>query len=137
VTLACGGHPPPLVRRGSGRVEALRDHGPLLGVFPSATYPELSVELAPEDTLLLYTDGLIERNPRLPGDAALRALLGSLAFADVDGLIAQLEVRALGTPPERLPDDTAVLAIQVVARTPGGADANGAGSPVLVQALAQ
>jgi serine phosphatase RsbU (regulator of sigma subunit) len=125
------------VRRASGQIEALREHGPLLGVFPAAAYPELTVELAPEDTLLLYTDGLIERNPRVPGDAALRALLASLTFEDAGGLIAQLEERAFGTPPERLPDDTAVLAIQVVARTPGGADAEGVGAPALVQALAE
>jgi PAS domain S-box-containing protein len=120
VTLACGGHPSPLVRRASGEIEALRRHGPLLGVFPAAEFPEIALDLQPGDTLLLYTDGLVERNPRLPGDAALRELLASLTFADVDGLIAQLEERALGRPPMRLPDDTAVLAIQVTAPTPGG-----------------
>ncbi len=137
VTLASGGHPPPLVRRASGQIEALREHGPLLGVFPSAAYPEVTVELAPEDTLLVYTDGLVERNPRLLGDAALSALLASLRFATVDRLITQLEDRALGTPPVRLPDDTAVLAIQVVARTPDGAAAEGAGTTVLVHAPAE
>ena len=137
VTLASGGHPPPLVRRASGQIEVLRDHGPLLGVFPSAAYPEVRVELAPEDTLLLYTDGLIERNPRLPGDAALSALLASLRFASVDRLIAQLEDRALGTPPVRLPDDSAVLAIQVVERTPGGTADDGAGATLLVHALGE
>ena len=81
MTLASGGHPPPLVRRASGQIEALREHGPLLGVFPSAAYPEVTVELAPEDTLLVYTDGLVERNPRLLGDAGLSALLASLRSA--------------------------------------------------------
>ncbi len=91
LTLACGGHPPPLVRRASGQIEALRTHGPLLGVFPAAVFPEVTVDLHPEDTLLLYTDGLIERNPRVAGDAALRSLLASLTFTDVDDLIAQIE----------------------------------------------
>jgi PAS domain S-box-containing protein len=137
LTLACGGHPPPLIRRASGQIEALRAHGPLLGVFGAAEFPEVTVDLQPEDTLLLYTDGLIERNPRVSGDAALRALLASLTFADVDGLIAQIEARALGTPPVRLPDDAAVMAIQVTAPTPGGADTEGAGGPVLVHALSE
>ncbi len=136
VTLANGGHPPALVRRASGQIETLRGHGPLLGVFPAAEFPELAVELQPEDTLLLYTDGLIERNPRVAGDAALRSLLASLTFGDVDDLIAQIEARALGAPPVRLPDDTAVLAIQVTTPTPGGAGIEGAGAP-LVHALAE
>jgi len=137
LTLACGGHPPPIVRRASGVIEALRAHGPLLGVFPSAAYPEITVDLEPGDTLLVYTDGLIERNPRVPGDAALQALLASLRFDDVDALMAQLEERALGDPPERLPDDTAVLAVQVTNPGPAGADAEGPGAPMLVQALAE
>jgi PAS domain S-box-containing protein len=137
LTLACGGHPPPLVRRASGQIEALRAHGPLLGVFGAAEFPEITVDLQPEDTLVLYTDGLIERNPRVSGDAALRALLASLTFADVDGLIAQIEARALGTPPVRLPDDAAVLAIQITVPAPGGADPEGAGGPVLVHAMTE
>jgi PAS domain S-box-containing protein len=137
LTLACGGHPPPLVRRTSGQIEALRAHGPLLGVFSAAEYPEVGVDLQPEDTLLLYTDGLIERNPRVPGDAALRELFASLTFDDVDGLMGQLEEHALGTPPVRLPDDSAVMAIQVTAPAPGGAGAEGAGAPVLVHALVE
>ena len=137
VTLACGGHPPPLVRRASGEIKVLHAHGPLLGVFPAAEFPEVALDLEPEDTLLLYTDGLVERNPRVPGDGALRELLASLTFADVDDLIAQLEARALGNPPMRLPDDTAVLAIEVTAPTRGGADPEGAGRWVLVRSLAE
>ncbi|MFL5859829.1 MAG: PP2C family protein-serine/threonine phosphatase [Solirubrobacteraceae bacterium] len=137
VTLACGGHPAPLVRRASGEIEVLRAHGPLLGVYTAAEYPEVSVELQPEDTLLLYTDGLVERNPRVLGDAALRALLATLTFDNVEELIAQLEDRALGNPPVRLPDDTAVVAVQITSPTPAGADAEGAGAPVLVHALSE
>jgi sigma-B regulation protein RsbU (phosphoserine phosphatase) len=40
VTLAVGGHPPPLVRRGDETVDALTEHGPLLGVFSDPISPE-------------------------------------------------------------------------------------------------
>jgi sigma-B regulation protein RsbU (phosphoserine phosphatase) len=128
LTFACGGHPPPLVRRGSGDIRALRDHGPLLGVFAAAEFPEMTVDLHPGDTLLVYTDGLIERNPHVAGDAALRSLLASLKFADVHELIAQIEKQALGGPAVRLPDDTAVLAIEITAPALGDAGTDGAGA---------
>jgi signal transduction histidine kinase/serine phosphatase RsbU (regulator of sigma subunit)/DNA-binding response OmpR family regulator len=113
LTLACGGHPPPLIRRAGGGVEALRTHGPLLGVFDDATFPEATAVLHPGDMLVLYTDGLIERNPRLEGEGALTSMLRSLGETDVDELLADLERRALGSPPARLPDDAAVLVLQV------------------------
>ncbi len=113
LTLACGGHPPPLIRRASGKVEAIPAHGPLLGVFADATFPEARSLLHADDMLVLYTDGLIERNPRVEGERALRSLLGDLPQADLRDLLADLEVRALGSPPARLPDDAALLVLRV------------------------
>jgi len=136
LTLACGGHPPPLVRRADGHVETVRARGPLLGVFDDAEFPETIVDLGPGDTLLLYTDGLIERNPRVSDDAGLRTLVASLRAGDADGLLAELERNAFGSPPDPLPDDAAVLAIQVLSPQPGGADPEGTGAPVLVHAMA-
>ncbi len=137
VTLACGGHPPPMVRRASGEVENVRVRGPLLGVFSDARYPEVAVDLQLEDTLLIYTDGLVERNPRVAGEAGLRELLASLPRDGVDELLAELERRALGSPREPLPDDTAVLAIQVSARAPGSVGPEGTGAPVLVRSAVE
>jgi phosphoserine phosphatase RsbU/P len=62
---ANAGHPNPL------RVHYTRDradtyplngskHGPALGLFESAIYPNSNCELSPRDTLLLFTDGLFE-----------------------------------------------------------------------------
>jgi signal transduction histidine kinase/serine phosphatase RsbU (regulator of sigma subunit)/DNA-binding response OmpR family regulator len=117
--LACGGHPPPLVRRGDGRVEALTGHGPLLGIFEDPAFPEVDVELAPGDVLLLYTDGLIERNPRLGeekgGLSAVAGLSEVLAAAhghDAAGLLAEVERAAIGADPRWLPDDVAILLLQ-------------------------
>ncbi|HEY5430385.1 MAG TPA: SpoIIE family protein phosphatase [Solirubrobacteraceae bacterium] len=137
LTLACGGHPAPLVRRVDGHVETVRVRGPLLGVFDDAEFPETTIDLVPGDTLLLYTDGLVERNPRVLGDAGLRTLVASLRADDADGLLAELERSAFGSPPDPLPDDAAVLAIQVLSSSPGGADPEGTGAPVLVHAMAR
>jgi signal transduction histidine kinase/DNA-binding response OmpR family regulator len=113
--LASGGHPGPLIRRASGRVETVRPRGPLLGVFADARFPEVRAHLQLYDTLVLYTDGLIERNPRVDGEGALRSLLGNLGQTGVEQLLADLEARALGSPPARLPDDAAVLVLRVCA----------------------
>jgi serine phosphatase RsbU (regulator of sigma subunit) len=58
---ARAGHlPPVLVRDGKGRALPLPE-GVLLGLDPTARYEEASTQLRVGDTLLLFTDGLIER----------------------------------------------------------------------------
>jgi len=59
------GHPSPfLVRRNTGAVETLRfpdcRPGPALGVFEESVYPLCQVPLAPQDLVVLFTDGLYE-----------------------------------------------------------------------------
>ncbi|MFJ6937592.1 SpoIIE family protein phosphatase [Streptomyces sp. NPDC101132] len=55
------GHPPPLLLR-KGRARFLTGpHNVLLGALPGAEYEEATAQLRPGDTLLLYTDGFVER----------------------------------------------------------------------------
>jgi sigma-B regulation protein RsbU (phosphoserine phosphatase) len=59
------GHPKPLhVQRSANRVSALTDSSgrnqPALGLFEDAQYQSSSVTLAPNDLVVLYTDGLYE-----------------------------------------------------------------------------
>lgn len=117
VTLASGGHPPALVLRADGTVGSLdTPGGQLIGVLPHADIATTSVRLGPGDTLLLYTDGLIEAHTTRSGgrysDAALRnfaeALAPTTASATVTALTELLD--AFGSGVE---DDTAVLAISV------------------------
>jgi serine phosphatase RsbU (regulator of sigma subunit) len=60
VAWASAGHPPPLRARAGHEVDLLEPGNGLMGVEPDP-YRTLSVELAPGDVLLLYTDGLVER----------------------------------------------------------------------------
>ena len=60
LTYSNGGHNPPLLRRANGQVEMLTSAaGLVLGMFP-ASYDEDVAQLAPGDTLVLYTDGVTE-----------------------------------------------------------------------------
>ena len=58
---ACAGHTAPLVRRGHGAIDSLPlTYDLALGVLPNISYTEHHLQLAPGDTLLMYTDGVTE-----------------------------------------------------------------------------
>jgi serine phosphatase RsbU (regulator of sigma subunit) len=80
---ARAGHlPPVLVRDGAARALPLPD-GVLLGLDPDAVYEEASTQLRVGDTLLLFTDGLIERRSGSISDA-LRDFTAAAAPAGPD-----------------------------------------------------
>lgn len=54
------GHNLPILLRASGKVEFLREGGPIFGITKDATYEERPVFLFPNDMILLYTDGVVE-----------------------------------------------------------------------------
>jgi sigma-B regulation protein RsbU (phosphoserine phosphatase) len=59
-TYTNAGHNPPMLVRMDGSVEELVHGGPALGVFEVANYEEAIVDVQKGDTLVLYTDGVIE-----------------------------------------------------------------------------
>ncbi|MEU3841156.1 GAF domain-containing SpoIIE family protein phosphatase [Streptomyces sp. NPDC028635] len=86
VTWAAAGHPPPIVRLADGRVRPLDARpGIMLGVPMPYTYREHAVDLPPDSTLALYTDGLVERRARGidPGIERLAQVLGGLGAAEL------------------------------------------------------
>ena len=54
------GHPPLLVRRAQGTVEALGPHGTVVGIKPDSDYLQCQTRLLPSDAALLYSDGLFD-----------------------------------------------------------------------------
>lgn len=59
------GHPPAFLLRRDGTVESLREGGPLLGALPHAFFGSGRVVMEPGDTLVGYSDGIVEcRNSR-------------------------------------------------------------------------
>lgn len=115
VRLASGGHLPPLIRCRDGSVQKLSEHGPLLGVFAESEFPEMSVTLGPGDALVLYTDGLVERNSRRVDEERLPEVLAELAASTAEELLSVLERAVLGPAPRQLRDDVAVLVLQAEA----------------------
>jgi serine phosphatase RsbU (regulator of sigma subunit)/anti-sigma regulatory factor (Ser/Thr protein kinase) len=68
------GHPPPIVVDADGTRQTLQDgHSIALGVRPRWARPEARLILPARSTLLLYTDGLVERRRSLLDDGIDRA----------------------------------------------------------------
>lgn len=81
-TYATAGHPPPLLRAPDGPVILLEDANSVpLGLRRGVARPEADVELPVGATLLLYTDGLVERRGESI-DAGLARLCDVLAGQD-------------------------------------------------------
>lgn len=114
--LASAGHPAPIVVRADGTAETVDVHGPLLGVVEDAGWPEVAVDLAPGDAIVLATDGVTEADRDEPMDsgalaAAIRAELdGSAASAEeLAGAVERIARRRAGGTPR---DDVAVLVLR-------------------------
>ncbi|MET7454674.1 SpoIIE family protein phosphatase [Streptomyces sp. NPDC005574] len=107
---ARAGHLPPVLVRGAEAAPLPLVKGMLLGALPDAVYEEDEVQLAPEDTLLMYTDGLIERRDRSV-EESLTHLLATARSAP-KSLDHQLD-RLLTYSKSDTDDDTCIVGIRV------------------------
>jgi serine phosphatase RsbU (regulator of sigma subunit)/putative methionine-R-sulfoxide reductase with GAF domain len=112
VSLARAGHPPPLVLRTDGTTEFLYPAGSLLGVLDDVALEGRTVDLGPGDVLVLYTDGLVERNPTIAREG-LANILASCAGMTGQAIIDRLSKAVGPTLTGEYPDDVLVMVIQV------------------------
>jgi serine phosphatase RsbU (regulator of sigma subunit) len=104
------GHLPPVLVRDGRAAELSLPQGILLGADPDASYEEVTTSLRPGDTLLLFTDGLIERRGD-PIDESLRSLLriASRPVADV----ARYADHVLASAASDTDDDACLVAVHL------------------------
>jgi serine phosphatase RsbU (regulator of sigma subunit)/anti-sigma regulatory factor (Ser/Thr protein kinase) len=110
--IASAAHPPPLVLAADGSTSFVESpRGNPLGARQYPAYEEVSVIVGPGDTVVLFTDGLVE-SPQQSLDSGLRELGGDAVELshDPDGLCDGLLERRFGAKPPN--DDVAVLAIR-------------------------
>ncbi|MEU3518360.1 SpoIIE family protein phosphatase [Streptomyces sp. NPDC006654] len=123
VVWAAAGHPPAVVRAPGGSVRVLDTRpGVMLGVPLPFEYEDHTVELPPDSTLVLYTDGLVERRSQGidPGVELLGqtlAALGDSDLADLDGCAESL-LKSLVHESER-DDDVCLLLCRPVRPSDG------------------
>lgn len=117
VSYSIGGHNPPYRVAASGRVESLDTrHGIVLGVFDDAQFESESIELAPGDSLFLYTDGVSEAmdiGRDLFGADRLEACLAEAAGKPAEelarGVVTAVRAFSNGAPQN---DDITVVALR-------------------------
>jgi serine phosphatase RsbU (regulator of sigma subunit) len=116
---ASAGHPPPVLVRAPDGVEFLGGTlGELLiGVDPTVPRSDSTVALEAGDTVLLYTDGLVERRDSTldAGLARLRGTLAEISGQPLQAVCDQLLARMLPGTPQ---DDVALVALRLA--RPGG-----------------
>ena len=114
VRFARAGHPYPLLLRSDRSATFLSDAGgPPLGTGGASPYHEQRVALSAGETLLLYTDGLIERRGWRLSEGEAKLVDAAIHAPDEPELMCQAITSRL-TEGTEIADDIAVLAVQTV-----------------------
>jgi PAS domain S-box-containing protein len=104
------GHPPPIMAYADGTTEMLAgEHGLPLALRPDWPRPEICVTMPPRATLLLYTDGLVERRGSSLDDGMARA--ADLVHGGRSQTLEELADQLMSAlePGGGYPDDVAML----------------------------
>jgi serine phosphatase RsbU (regulator of sigma subunit) len=119
LTVSLGGHPLPIVLRKDGRVETIGEPGTLLGVLPSPTLADVDASLEVGDSLILYTDGVLDvANRDKRGDPNwFKDQIAVAAGKSADEIAERLAQAAIERHGDELRDDIAIL---VLHRNDGG-----------------
>jgi serine phosphatase RsbU (regulator of sigma subunit) len=113
---ARAGHLPPVLIRDGTAAELPLPTGVLLGMDPDARYEEATQSLRPGDTLLLFTDGLIERRGESIVDVlgAFVATLGRVAGPGGRELSAAAQAdQILANAVSDTEDDACLVAVRI------------------------
>ena len=110
------GHNNPILRRATGQIERLSVGGLPFGILPEAKYESAAVTLAPNDWLIIFTDGLVEaENARQEEYGEIRTLteleaaIGTAPAEFLKRLMSSLDLFVGSTPQH---DDVTVMLIK-------------------------
>ena len=114
LTWARAGHPPVLLLEPAGPRYLDDGGGTVLGVTGRPPYPEARAVIEPGSSVLLYTDGLVERRGEVVDEGQERLARAAAAIRDLapDAVVAALIDAALGDTAQ--PDDVALVAVRLV-----------------------
>ena len=129
------GHPPPLILGAGGIEDAVyleNIPAPPMGVMDTPSYVQRTLQLEPGSTLLLYTDGLIEKSTEVL-DVGLDRLRDAAAAVgaggDLDALCEGVVSELVGAESAQF-DDMTMIALHVLGTIDKQAVLEGAGAPL-------
>lgn len=116
LTLACGGHPPPLLHRSGGGVKEVGEPGRAIGVFEDLELDDCRLVLGAGDTLVLYTDGVTEA--RAPdgtffGEERLRSVIAACDGMDASAIGRRIKEAVVEHREGTQSDDVAILVLRL------------------------
>ena len=116
-TVSRGGHPLPILVRPAGEIEQLKPHGTILGAFDDPGCTEVTIDLTLSDTLVLFTDGVVEHRQAadLFDELELGRLLRNQLIATGADDLAQLILdTVVSLSPTESRDDVAILVTRII-----------------------
>lgn len=114
---ACGGQNPPLHIAAGGAITELQADGMPAGILRDVAFEEREIQLGAGDTVVLYTDGVVEARTAGGdqfGEERLREVIGSAAGAPPEEVIVRImgavARHTAGAPPK---DDSTLVVLAV------------------------
>jgi serine phosphatase RsbU (regulator of sigma subunit) len=133
VGLVLAGHEPLVLLRANGDARLVGTAGTALGIVPSVSLTSSVLHLGPGDSLIAYTDGIVEQRRRLRtgkseqfGHARLLAAASEAADLAAAQIVTHVREAVADFGPEPQHDDIALLVIRAIASGTAGDVSTGA-----------
>jgi PAS domain S-box-containing protein len=114
--LAAGGHPFPILMRAGERAAQVEVRGMLLGVEADPVLEPVSLALAPGDTLVFYTDGVVDARAAAGecfGEDGLLTAVDAAAGGSAEDVATALDEAVAAFEPDMQRDDRAIVVLRV------------------------
>ena len=91
LVVANAGHPSPIIVRRDGAIDLVDSTGPVVGILPAARWRSSIRLLGRGDTLVLYSDGVIEAESPDGGQFGMERLIAAARTGDILGAVEEYE----------------------------------------------
>ena len=97
VMVANAGHPSPIIVRRDGSTDLVESTGPVVGILPTARWRSSLRLLGRGETLVLYSDGVIEAESPAGAQFGMEGLLGVMQMPTADAIVEAVNAHESGS----------------------------------------